>query len=222
LVAAAQPGRGLPLGTGNDFAGHLGLDGSPQEAVTGLVDGEPQAMDLVVTDDDRVVVNAAHLGIGVTAAERSADLKDLFGQFAYPLGALAAGVAADGLDLRVRLDGERLDLERPALMVVIANGRTIGGGTALAPEARADDGLLDVVVVHAVEPTARAAFAAAMLRGTHLDRDEVAVGRGRAVTVSGSSLAHNRDGELEEMVDTTRTYRVEPGARRLVASVAVR
>lgn len=207
----------VPLGTGNDLAGHLGLEqAATQPTVERLASSRPVPLDLVVTDDDRVVVNAVHIGIGVEAAARATDLKEAFGALAYPMGALTAGVAAEGLEVEVRLDGERLDLDRPALMVIVANGSTIGGGTPVAPAARTDDGLLDVVVVHAVDPAARMAFAAALVRGTHPARDDVVAGRGREVTIDGSSLAHNRDGELEPVGDGPRTYRVEPGAWQLL------
>lgn len=207
----------VPLGTGNDLAGHLGLEQlAAQQAVEQLLSCRPAGLDLVLTDDDRVVVNAVHVGIGVDAAERANDFKDAFGVLAYPMGALTAGVAAEGLEVEVRLDDRRIDLGRPALMAVVANGSTIGGGTPAAPAARTDDGLLDVVVVHAVDPPARMAFAAALLRGTHLEREDVVAGRGREVTITGTSLAHNRDGELEAVGDGTRTYRLEPGAWRLL------
>ncbi len=209
----------VPLGTGNDLAGHLGVEQQgAQPVVDRLRSSRPGHLDLLVTDDDRVVVNAVHVGIGVDAAQRSSDLKDSLGALAYPLGALIAGVAAEGLEVEVRLDGERIDLGQPVLMVIVANGSTIGGGTAVAPDAQADDGLLDVVVVHAVDPAARVAFAGAMLRGTHLKRDDVVGARGRSVAISGSELAHNRDGELEPATGSDRTYRVEPAAWRVLLS----
>lgn len=206
----------VPLGTGNDLATNLGLPDQPAEAVAHLLEATPSPTDLLVTDDDRVVVNAVHVGIGVQAAERATELKGSFGKLAYPLGALTAGVAAEGLDLAVELDGERIDLDQPALMVVVGNGCTIGGGHAVVPHAVVDDGRLDVVVVHAVEPAARMAYAGALLRGTHVDRDDVVVGCGTTVTISGPGLAHNRDGELESADGTTRTYRVVQGAWRLL------
>ncbi len=206
----------VPLGTGNDLAGALGLDADPAAAVERLVTSAPRPTDLVVADGDLVVVNAVHVGIGVAAAREAADRKDALGALAYPLGAIIAGASADGLEVEVELDGDRIDQGRPALMVAVANGRTIGGGTPVAPGAVVDDGLLDVVVVHAVGPGERLAFATALLRGTHIDREDVVAARGRTVVVRGEGLAHNRDGELEEAADVTRTYRVEPGAWRLL------
>lgn len=207
----------LPLGTGNDLAGGLGLPVAPSEVVERLRAAEPRPLDLLVTDEERVVVNAVHIGIGVAAAERATDLKQSMGKLAYPLGAVTAGVSAEGLDVEVVLDGERIDLGAPALMVIVANGRTIGGGALVAPDAQMDDGLLDVVVSHAVGPAARAAYATALLRGTHQQRDDVVVARGRDVVVRGrGDLAHNRDGELEEARGSARRYRIEPGAWRLL------
>ena len=203
----------VPLGTGNDLATHLGFEETvAEDSVARLVAATPRRLDLLVTDDDAVVVNAVHVGIGVDAAQRATELKQSFGKLAYPMGALTAGVASEGLQAEVRLDGERIDLGRPALMVIVANGTSIGGGTPAAPDAEPDDGLLDVVVVHAVEPAARMAFAGALLRGTHVERDDVVVARGREVAISGPELAHNRDGELEEAIGTSRVYRVVPGA----------
>lgn len=207
----------LPLGTGNDLAGALSLPTEPEQVVAALTTADPRPMDLLVTEQDRVVVNAVHVGVGVAAAERATDLKESVGALAYPLGAVTAGVSAQGLDVEVVLDGERVDLRQPALMVIVANGRTIGGGTVVAPTAVPDDGALDVIVSHAVDPAQRVAFATAMVRGNHLDRDDVVFATGTEVTISGSGLAHNRDGELEEASGATRSYRVEPGAWRLLA-----
>lgn len=81
-------------------------------------------------------------------------------------------------------------------MVLVMNGRTIGGGHVFAPEARVDDGELDVVVCHATGIAARAAFGTAVTRGTHLDRDDVASARGHTVHITGPELSFNVDGEL--------------------------
>ncbi|WP_114594156.1 diacylglycerol/lipid kinase family protein [Euzebya pacifica] len=205
----------VPLGTGNDFAGHLGIPTDPDGAAAVLRDGPTRAMDVLIGDDDQVVVNAVHVGIGVEAARRADDLKASLGALAYPLGAMVAGVAAEGLQVEVRVDGERIDLGDPALMVIVGNGPTIGGGTPAVPSARPDDGVLDVVVSHAVGPAARTAFGMALARGTHVDRDDVVTARGGRVEILGPRLAHNADGDLAEATDTPRSYRIEPASYRL-------
>ena len=54
-------------------------------AAHGFVGGRARPLDLLETDDGRVVVNASHAGLGAQAAQRSEDLKERFGPVAYPL-----------------------------------------------------------------------------------------------------------------------------------------
>jgi YegS/Rv2252/BmrU family lipid kinase len=203
----------VPLGTGNDLARGLGLPLDPSAAAEGILHARPRTLDLIEADDGRVVVNASHAGLGAAAAQRSEDLKDALGAAAYPLGALLAGVRESGSDLTVTVDGAVVS-RGPTLMVGIANGPSIGGGTPLAPGAVPDDGLLDVVVVTAVGPLARTAFAAALRRGTHVERDDVTTLRGREVEITGEPVPHDLDGEVVDPGPTR--YRIAPAAWRLL------
>lgn len=205
----------LPLGTGNDLAGHLGLGADPATVVEVLRDGRDQPLDLLRGDGGQVVANAVHLGVGADAAEVSAELKDALGPLAYRLGAMIAGARATGTDLEVTVDGQRVDGGEPVLMAAVGNGSTIGGGTPVLPDARMDDGLLDVMVSHAVSLADRVAFATVLRRGGHLDRPDVRLARGRTVTLRGSGLVHDADGELLDPDDTPASYTVDPGAWRL-------
>lgn len=208
----------VPLGTGNDLAQGLGLPLEPEAAAARVRDGAPHTLDLLVADDDTICVNALHAGVGVDAAERAQALKGAVGQVAYPLGAIAAGVAAEGWDVVVEVDGEALETVTggPVLLVAVMNVKTFGGGTPMAPHADPDDGALDVVLTTATGPAARAAFGNALRKGEHLDRDDVAAARGGRVTIQGEAIGYNVDGELDGQEFTSRTWTVEPGAWRLV------
>jgi YegS/Rv2252/BmrU family lipid kinase len=208
----------VPLGTGNDFARALGVPLEAGPAAEALVAGTPRRLDLAVTGDGEVVVNVAHAGIGAEAADAATGLKDKLGPLAYPLGALWAGATHAGWALAVDVDGERLTVATPEdrlLMVGVANGSCIGGGAPLAPDARPDDGLLDVVVVAATGPAARAGFAKDLKAGEHVGREDVRVVRGRSVRVSGEPVRHNVDGEVSEPL-TDASYTIAPGAWALV------
>ncbi len=209
----------VPLGTGNDLAGALGLPDDPADAARVVLTGDPRPLDLLRDDAGGVVVNAVHAGIGVRAADEAAGLKERFGALAYPLGAAIAGITGDEHRLRVTVDGAVVtapagwaaDGGTPLLMVGVCNGPTIGGGTALAPGADPSDGLADVVVSAATGPAARAAYALALAGGRHLDRDDVVCVRGREVTVSGGPVGLDADGDLLAPVPA-RTWRVAAGA----------
>lgn len=205
----------IPLGTGNDFARGLGVPLDPAEAARECLGGGRRLLDLATTDLGPVMVNASHAGLGAVAAEKSEGLKPRLGPLSYPLGALLAGVSERGYQLEVMVDGEVMS-DGPTLMVGIANGPSIGGGTELAPGAEPDDGLLDVVVVTAVGPITRAAFGAALRKGEHLERDDVLHRRGREVHLSGDPVAHDMDGELLEGRERV-TYTVVPRAWQFLA-----
>jgi YegS/Rv2252/BmrU family lipid kinase len=205
----------LPFGTGNDFARAAGIPLDPHEAAVALTTARAHRFDLLEDDTGRLVVNAAHAGLGAEAAAVAADHKPRLGPLAYPLGALLAGLREEGWALRVSVDGTSAFTGERLLMVGVANGPTIGGGTPLCPVARPDDGRLDVVVVAPVGPTAKAAFAAALRAGTHLGRDDVHHLPGSRVRVSGEPVRHNADGELDAEVPD-RGYRVLPAAWSLL------
>ena len=213
----------IACGTGNDLARALGLPLDPVEGAAAVLAGTARRLDLLRDDAGGIGVNAVHAGVGAAAAAEAVRLKSRLGAVAYPVGAAVAGVGAGGWDLRVEIDGRVAATEEWAadgscgvLMLGVCNGSTIGGGTALAPDARPDDGRLDVVVSTATGPAARVAFGAALAAGRHVDRPDVLVVRGREVRVSGAGVPIDADGELEE-IEAARTWRVQPAAWSVLA-----
>jgi diacylglycerol kinase (ATP) len=211
--AARCPVGLIPLGTGNDFARGVGIPLDPEEAARLIVSGLPMPVDLAVDETGDVVVNAMHVGAGAEAAVRARPLKPYLRVAAFPIGALLAGLRSPGLRLRVEVDGRPVVRgRRRVLMAGFANAPSIAGGTALlAPGASATDGRLDVVVSMAVRPLARAAYALAMLRGTHVSRDDVAWISGRTVAITGEPFHANADGEVTGP-HRRRVWTVKPGA----------
>jgi diacylglycerol kinase family enzyme len=212
----AEPVGIVARGTGNDLARTLGLPLDPEEGAAAVLAGRPRPLDLLDDDAGNLVVNAVHAGVGARAGAQADRLKERLGVAAYPVGAALAGVGSPGWPLRVEVDGRvathpsegwAADGTCDVLMLGVCTGRSIGGGTPLAPHAEPDDGLADVVVSVATGPVARAAFAAALTSGDHVDRPDVLVLRGRQVSVSGGPVDLDADGEVEEGV-AARTWRV--------------
>jgi diacylglycerol kinase (ATP) len=93
----------------------------------------------------------------------------------------------------IDLDGQRLSTA--AMLVAVANGPSYGGGMRVAPDARLDDGLLDVMVV---EPLSRLRFLSIFPRvyaGTHVSDPRVSVRRGRRVVLDAPGIVAYADGE---------------------------
>jgi YegS/Rv2252/BmrU family lipid kinase len=202
----------LPLGTGNDLARGSGIPLDPDAAIAVVLHGRPRPMDIVVDDAGTVVVNAAHAGVGALASERAEAFKDSLGALGYAVGAVLAGGQPGGWPMLVQVDGVTVaDRSSPLLMVGLAVGTTIGGGTELAPDADPGDGWVDVVVVSATGPFERLDFARRLRQGEHDERDDVLLVRGRTVRVEGDEAPLNVDGELLGPVGA-RTWTVRPHA----------
>jgi diacylglycerol kinase family enzyme len=116
------------------------------------------------------------------------------------------------------VDGE--EHRREGYTVVAANSGYYGFGKHIAPGARVDDGLLDVVLIRKAPKTLFFSVMRELEAGTHVRRPEVEVMRGREVRIelagpAGRTLPYGADGELPGVLPVTA--RVLPGALRVLA-----
>ncbi|EFQ82110.1 putative lipid kinase [Aeromicrobium marinum DSM 15272] len=206
----------VPLGTGNDFARTIGMDrDDPAAAAAQLLEGEVRSLDLVRDGEGRVVVNAVHVGIGAEAAVEAKPWKSRLGPVGYAVGAIISGVRATGFKARVEVDGAVVSHRGRLIQVAVGNGRYIGGGTPLLPDADPGDGKLDVAVSWADARWRRVGYAWRLRKGRHPHRDDVQMMRGRRVTVTGQPSRGNLDGEVCHPA-ATHTWTVEPAAFRML------
>ncbi len=143
----------LPLGGGNDFAASAGVPLDPVAAAAAVLRRPIRTMDLLRarTADGRVRLYAGGGGIGLDAeAARYAGgrYRRLPGTLRYVASALAALRKFKPLEITVEFPGgEHATVKRSVLLAGVLNTHRYGAGLRLAPEARADDGWLDPVLV---------------------------------------------------------------------------
>jgi YegS/Rv2252/BmrU family lipid kinase len=145
LAGTEVPLAVLPGGTGNLLATNFDIPSDLEGAVEVALDGERVRLDVAALDDDRFVVMG---GIGFDAAMlRDADpkLKEHLGAVAYVLSGFR-NLRRRATRFRLRLD-DRPPLERTGQGVLIGNLGRLQGGLPVMPDARPDDGLLDVAVL---------------------------------------------------------------------------
>jgi diacylglycerol kinase (ATP) len=163
--------------------------------------------------------HAINLGSGGFTAELRDALTDERKAQWGPLAYLIAGAATlpNRATYRVRLtceDRPPVTLDLHAL--VVASGRTAGGGQPNAPAANPEDGLLDIVAARAGSLAQIAGLAMrAAARADVLGSDLVYVERARRVHVeSEPAMTFVVDGEPK--VETPATFTAQPGALRVV------
>jgi lipid kinase YegS len=136
----------LPLGTANDFSRAAGIPLEPADALK-LLDTAPTAIDLGEVGG-QIFLNMATGGFGSqVTANTSEDLKKILGGAAYLFTGLSRFSelhAAYG-----ELQGPDFHWSGELLALGIGNGRQAGGGHVLCPDARVDDGLLDISILPA-------------------------------------------------------------------------
>jgi YegS/Rv2252/BmrU family lipid kinase len=148
----------ITSGTGADFRRTFELPVEMSEQVRHVVEGETHAIDvglLTYRDDatggmrQRYFDNVASFGLSGVADKAVNQLtfaKNFGGKFAFQWGTLKALLSYSGQRVRLRVDDhfdEVLDINT----VAVCNGCYFGGGMKIAPEAKTDDGLFDIIVV---------------------------------------------------------------------------
>ena len=203
-AARALAGRGVPLailptGTANNIAAALGVRGRVREVVEAWGAGRRAAFDMGVARGpwgDGLFLEG--VGGGLVPAGIAAAQERPAGEEADAKEALAHALRSyrESLDrIRARPWVLRID-DRPVegefLLVEALNIPTVGANLALAPDARPDDGLFDVVTAGEAERSKLAAYLDDRLRGRK-GRLELPMRRARSVAVSGWNLMHVDD-----------------------------
>lgn len=214
-AALGLPFGVLPFGTANDFARAVGLPLDWPTAVKRLAAGRRRTIDLGRVNGEWFV-NACHAGLGVEAARATdARLKRWLGAGAYLVAALQAWRRARPVMVECR--AENVTLRTTSLQLLVANGRYFGGGVPVGPEARVDEGLLDVYVLPAPVTVLEALRLAWRFRHGELAQHAgaLALRTRRFVARFPGPIALNLDGEVHPM-DATLEFEVVPGALTVV------
>jgi len=143
----------LPAGGGNDLAASLGLPQDPLQAAALILKGEACPLDVarVRTSDGRVRLYAGGGGVGLdaeAARHASGAYRNLRGRLRYLLALVRALFGHRSIRVRIGMtaSGSR-NLDATAMLVAVLNTPSYGAGLFLAPDAKTDDGKLDLVVL---------------------------------------------------------------------------
>ena len=211
----------LPFGSGDDFAHALGLARTrPDDAVRVLLEGRERRVD-VGTVNGEPFVNAFGTGFDADVARRILAAPPSFrglGRYLYGVaGALREFRLADVTVEMTTLDGALERFAGPALLVAVQNGPRTGGSFRFAPDARPDDGVLDVVVAGAFGRAGTLAILPRVMRGRHLGHPKVHRFAATAIEVRWSApVAGHAEGEPVALADAY-SVRLKPGALRVIA-----
>ena len=206
----------LPGGSGNDFCRHTGIGGDAVAACDVIARGEPQPIDLGEANG-APFLGIASLGFDSEANTAANAAPRVLGRGIYVYGALSAVARWKPATFEVEIDGGTDRFE--GWSVICANTSVYGAGMFVAPDARIDDGLLDIVLIR---KTSRRRFLTSfpkVFKGDHVRDDNVSVRRAREVRVSASRpFSVFADGD--PIADLPVVVRVLPAAVRVLLPAA--
>ena len=156
----------LPMGTANDFAKYIGIPKDVTEALNQMFEFAPKKMDLGMIND-RYFVNVASTGLFTDVSQKTQDeMKNSIGKLAYYIKGIEQIPNLRKIPVKITSADENFEGDMYAVLVF--NGRT-AGNLDLAYKSKADDGLLDVIMIKASSILEFVPLLGKMLRGDHLE-----------------------------------------------------
>ncbi len=211
----------VPRGTGWDFVRTFGIPRDLDAAVDVALHGAVREIDLgrvtyrtwAGDEAHSTFANVASAGIsGAIARRANESSKALGGKASYYWSTLAVFVGWKTGEMRVVVDGE----SRSGKMIdaLVCNGRYVGGGMMMCPEAEPDDGAFDVLLIGDVTKRDLAFTLPKTYKGRHLPHPRLELLRGSTVTVDAPEpLPIELDGE--QPGTTPARFEIVPRALRL-------
>ena len=211
----------VAAGTGNDVARGLGLPvHDPVRAADLVTTGVPRTVDAIRHVDAH---GQRHWFVGVLGAgfdslvnERANTWPWPKGQMRYNLAILRELPLFRAIPYVVTVDGVRH--ETKAMLVVVGNGPSYGGGMRVLPDAQFDDGLADVMILHEISTLEFLKVFPKVFKGAHVGHPAVEIIRGRSVTLEAAGIVAYADGE--RFAPLPLTVEVVPGAVTVLAPAA--
>lgn len=207
LLGTGVPMGIIPAGTGNDFIKTVGIPKKPMDALHHILNGTPRPVD-VGRLNNRMFLNVCGTGFDVQALEYTlAAKKYVRGILPYMLGVIRAIFTYKPVHVSFTVDGETQ--ERDVLLCSIANGKYIGGGIPVCPDAKPDDGMMDMIIVE-TKPRWKIPFYLPGLMLGKIDAFKITTHkRCKTMNIHSDGMHLNVDGEILTLDDAQ--FEILPG-----------
>lgn len=209
----------IAAGTGNDLARSIGMPESDVVAGTHAVLDKldsPRKVDAIKAQsstDKFWFFGTASAGFDALCNQRANQMSWPKGQRRYDIAMVLELAKFKPIHYEATIDGEHRSFD--AMLCAVANGPAFGGGMNIAPDAKVDDGYLDLFIVHAMSRLELLKVFPKVYTGGHVTHPAVEFVRAKSVKLSSGNMPVYSDGEARGHSPLTAT--VVPGALSVFA-----
>ena len=186
----------VPVGTGNSFIKDLNIN-SPETALQKIVDKNTKKIDVgffKCPEHEFYFINLLGLGFVSNVAQRAKKYKSL-GALSYIIGVIGELIHLKAHHIELTIDNKVYHREN--IFVEICNSTKTGGDMIMAPEAKIDDGLFDVILLNKLSHFKLLTTFPKIFKGTHVLIPEVETFKGRYIkAVTSEPKILTPDGEI--------------------------
>ncbi len=178
----------IPIGTGNAFAKELNLKSFEWEKAIDIIAGKKvRKIDVAqFTTEGKKYFYINMLGAGWSAdVARTVGKLKAFGELSYLLGVLYHILFLKSFNATIEIDGKKNEHE--AIFIQVGNTVYTGSNFVMSPDAVADDGFLDIIVVNKLSRFRILKLLPTIFTGKHVLEKEVDVFKGKNIYVRTDS-----------------------------------
>ena len=209
----------IAAGTGNDLARSLGMpEGDVVAGTHAVLDkiDSPRKVDAIKAHSSTGqfwFFGTASAGFDALCNQRANEISWPKGQRRYDIAMVLELAKFKPIHYEATIDGEHRSFD--AMLCAVANGPAFGGGMNIAPDAKVDDGYLDLFIVHAMSRLELLKVFPKVYTGGHVTHPAVEFVRAKSIKLSSGNMPVYSDGE--ERGHSPLTATVMPGALTVFA-----
>jgi diacylglycerol kinase (ATP) len=199
----------VAAGTGNDLARSLGMpEGDVVAGTHAVLDRleSPRRVDVIKAHTSTGAFwffGTASAGFDALCNQRANQMSWPKGQRRYDIAMVLELAKFKPIHYEATIDGEHRSFD--AMLCAVANGPAFGGGMMIAPDAKIDDGYLDLFIVHAMSRVELLKVFPKVYTGGHVSHPAVEFVRAKSVKLSSGNMPVYSDGEARGHSPLTAT-----------------
>jgi YegS/Rv2252/BmrU family lipid kinase len=218
----------LPFGSANDFLKNFTLEIDPQRHLSSLFKSLIKKVDLGKvtyntnnTSQSRYFLNSFGLGFSGRIAKVAGELTWAKGDLSYLMALMkvASDFEAQRLSCRLHTPEGIIEIDEDVYMLSVGNGKTEAGKFKIAPNAKIDDGLLDVCLLKNISRKELPKWIGKYYKGTQIKESEVIYAQVSKLEIDlpKTEVLH-LDGEVLDKVQDRLVIEVCPASLNMLTS----